>query len=321
MKYKRWTIEKSGFNYRVRRPNGSYLSEIAATVKTAKKWIDAESMESRSNPPRKSEADEVSARELYLYIESDGDLYRQQHQPIMQNLVQKIDRGVYDREKAIKLYMYLVQSGAEKYVKDFGSHGDKWFEMFDKPTRELVAKNFVANFEEEYKLGNFTNETYHKKKYRGKEGMLKNPAMKMSPDHYGYMKAEIQRLQDQNPGMYEKYKAGGLSDMRYRWDLFHAVKWTPGFINDLYKYLHDNQIDTALRSITGKIGGAMKRNPVKGKGSYAFDVYLGKKNIDTIFQGQMTGTKAEMEEDVKRSLVNHDGYDSSITVRRRPAGK
>lgn len=40
MKYKTYTIERSGFNFRVRDPRGSYLAEIAATAATAKRWID-----------------------------------------------------------------------------------------------------------------------------------------------------------------------------------------------------------------------------------------------------------------------------------------
>jgi hypothetical protein len=38
--YKGFSIEKSGDNYRVRDANGSYMSGVAATYGTAKKWID-----------------------------------------------------------------------------------------------------------------------------------------------------------------------------------------------------------------------------------------------------------------------------------------
>lgn len=50
--------------------------------------------------------------------------------------------------------------------------------------------------------------------------------------------------------------------------------------------------------------------------NYAFDVFLHGKKIDTVFYSQMSGTKTEMENDVKRSLVNHDDYDPDIKVRR-----
>ena len=42
MKYRGYTIEKSGFNYRVRNERGNYIEGVAANIQTAKKWIDAE---------------------------------------------------------------------------------------------------------------------------------------------------------------------------------------------------------------------------------------------------------------------------------------
>jgi hypothetical protein len=46
----------------------------------------------------------------------------------------------------------------------------------------------------------------------------------------------------------------------------------------------------------------------------AFDVFLRGKNIDTVFYSPTSNVTTE---EVKRSLVDHDGYDSRITVRRR----
>lgn len=43
----------------------------------------------------------------------------------------------------------------------------------------------------------------------------------------------------------------------------------------------------------------------------AFDVYLNGKKIDTVFYGNVY---PETPEEVKRSLVEHDGYDPAITV-------
>lgn len=54
MKYQGWTIEKSGFNYRVRKPNGEYLeAALAASVATARKWIDAELQQQRDRARRR----------------------------------------------------------------------------------------------------------------------------------------------------------------------------------------------------------------------------------------------------------------------------
>jgi predicted metal-binding protein len=48
--------------------------------------------------------------------------------------------------------------------------------------------------------------------------------------------------------------------------------------------------------------------------SIAFDVYLYGKNIDTIFYSADANVDAD---EVKRSLVNHDGYSPDIVVHRR----
>ena len=50
----------------------------------------------------------------------------------------------------------------------------------------------------------------------------------------------------------------------------------------------------------------------------SFDVYLNGKHIDTVFYstGHHAGDKKEdAEEDVKRSLVGHDGYSPDIVVK------
>ena len=46
---------------------------------------------------------ESEARELVLFCENDGDIYRQQGTPILKNLITKMARGVYDKKKAVKL--------------------------------------------------------------------------------------------------------------------------------------------------------------------------------------------------------------------------
>ena len=47
----------------------------------------------------------------------------------------------------------------------------------------------------------------------------------------------------------------------------------------------------------------------------AFNVYLGKRLIDTVFWNDRCDGGAQItEEDVKKSLVEHDGYDTRIEV-------
>lgn len=106
------------------------------------------------------------ARELQLYIENDGQLYRQQFQPIIKNLMTKRAQGKYDSAKAVKLFMYLMDNGAKKYHKEMGSPGQKWMDMFPKSARLEAAKAFVEDFESEAEEGSY--DEYIPKKYQKK---------------------------------------------------------------------------------------------------------------------------------------------------------
>jgi hypothetical protein len=44
----------------------------------------------------------------------------------------------------------------------------------------------------------------------------------------------------------EEYRSKGYSSMRYRWDWFWRSNFNP---SKLYKYLNDDNIDTALRKL------------------------------------------------------------------------
>ena len=66
-------------------------------------------------PPESAES-----RELRLFADNDADLHRQSEQPILQNLGQKMDKGVYDPQKAATLWGYHADRAAQSYVKQFG---------------------------------------------------------------------------------------------------------------------------------------------------------------------------------------------------------
>ena len=109
------------------------------------------------------EVDEESVKELVLFITNDADLYRQQLQPIQKNLITKMARGVYDGNKAVKLFMYLMDNGAKKYAQEFDDIS-RWNVIFPKSVRIEAAKQFVEDFETEAQLGNYDN--YLPKKYQ-----------------------------------------------------------------------------------------------------------------------------------------------------------
>lgn len=99
--------------------------------------------------------DTHAATELELYINNDASLHRQQHVPIMKNLATKKARGQYKHDLAVKAFGYLVEAGAKKYAKEFGSPDQPWHKMFDTGTRKLVAEELTKSFEQEYALGNY----------------------------------------------------------------------------------------------------------------------------------------------------------------------
>lgn len=106
-----------------------------------------------SKNARREAADEQAARELSLYIENEYSLVGAEHsqgKAIEKNLLNKIKKGAFSRKLSEQLWMYLIESGARKYAKEFATE-QEWSKMFSKPTRELVAHEFAVTFYEENK--------------------------------------------------------------------------------------------------------------------------------------------------------------------------
>jgi len=87
--------------------------------------------------------DERMVDELKLFIDNDGQLYKQRLIPIVKNIQRKMKSGKYDHKKAPKLWMYLVTEGAKKYAKEFP--GVK----FNKQEKEAVAQEFADEYKDE----------------------------------------------------------------------------------------------------------------------------------------------------------------------------
>ena len=100
----------------------------------------------------KEGADESAATELVLYIENDAQLYKQQFQPIIKNLQKKFKSGKYDKDKAIKLWTYMAETGAKKYAREFADAKD-WNTIFTVATRKEVARQLEENNREEVESG------------------------------------------------------------------------------------------------------------------------------------------------------------------------
>ena len=86
--------------------------------------------------------------------------------------------------------------------------------------------------------------------------------MKIKPEHYNYIDDSFNKfsmkLQETMPikidsplsGLKRKYKELGLSDERFRWDILNHAGLTKWVCDNLYPYLNDSHIDTALKRIT-----------------------------------------------------------------------
>ena len=87
--------------------------------------------------------DERMVDELKLFIDNDGQLYKQRLIPIVKNIQKKMKSGKYDHKKAPKLWMYLEDDGAKKYQKEFPDV------KFSKQEKEAVAQEFADEYKDE----------------------------------------------------------------------------------------------------------------------------------------------------------------------------
>lgn len=80
--------------------------------------------------------------------------------------------------------------------------------------------------------------------------------MKIKPEHYNYILNAIKPLAKHIQGHREALKQDKrVKDLekRLRWDLFWAAKLSTWTSDNLYCYLNDNHIDTALKNIVAEI--------------------------------------------------------------------
>ena len=77
--------------------------------------------------------------------------------------------------------------------------------------------------------------------------------MKITKNHYEILKNKAIDITNKYPN----WEVPEYNDTRNRWNVFHAIcdddKYT--FAKILWKYLHDDHIDTALKNIIKEIKG------------------------------------------------------------------
>lgn len=73
--------------------------------------------------------------------------------------------------------------------------------------------------------------------------------MKMTKEHFDYMKQEIEKVVNQVPELEKQYIDAGYTYKRYRWDMVYRARLSPWICDNLYSYCNDEHIDSALRKI------------------------------------------------------------------------
>lgn len=87
-----------------------------------------------------------TAHELCLYIENDGNLYRQMIVPTIKNMQRKIKSGKYDATQAVKAWQYVADEGVRRYGKEFGNGGGvAWV---NKNTRIAIAEELMDYYDD-----------------------------------------------------------------------------------------------------------------------------------------------------------------------------
>ena len=95
---------------------------------------------------------DITATELRLFADNDGDLYRQRTRPILANLGKKFRAGTYQSDLACKLWFSWAADAAKRYVAEFAAPGDV---IFTKADLVAVALDKEAYERGEFALGNF----------------------------------------------------------------------------------------------------------------------------------------------------------------------
>jgi len=82
------------------------------------------------------------SRELELFAENDGDLYRGRILPIINSLTKKAKKGIYDSEKAVDAFYYVADAAAKMYGRYYGG-------SFTVQERFTVAVNMEEYYKEQ----------------------------------------------------------------------------------------------------------------------------------------------------------------------------
>lgn len=102
---------------------------------------------------RNPDGDYAKANDLELYIKNTGGELQDRIRALRTMLVRKYKRGTYDRDHAVRAWMYIADDGARMYTREFRTGGRTSFGPFDAPTRRIVARALASDFNVGLELG------------------------------------------------------------------------------------------------------------------------------------------------------------------------
>ena len=92
---------------------------------------------------------EVLINDVTLYIENNGDLYREMIIPICESLGRKKYNGTFDSEKALKAWYNVAVWGLKKYHKYIYDGPGHWYDILTTSERRQVADELQAFYADE----------------------------------------------------------------------------------------------------------------------------------------------------------------------------
>lgn len=129
-------------NWGLREPEFRKAMKRAKGIKLAKEETIIEKYEGMEHM---SDA----AHELVAHADNSAQLHHGSHMPIINNLKKKMKKGVYDSEKAKKLWHYHADRAAQSYHKEYGDKSVPWHKMFTTADRKQAAAHWEHHHKDE----------------------------------------------------------------------------------------------------------------------------------------------------------------------------
>lgn len=88
----------------------------------------------------------IEEREIFLYVDNDGEIYRGLITPLINNYARRLVKGDLDAVKAVKGFIHPVEAGMKKYAREFGG---RWYDLLTVVERRRVAAALLVSYSDE----------------------------------------------------------------------------------------------------------------------------------------------------------------------------